>query len=234
MNRAQSLLSIAGLTVTILLAGCGTPGSPNSGGEASNSSDRKFYLSINSFHDLPSDTTGRSFVVLGDTNLIGSLENESYLQVVGQGFKSHQHRSVQVTDNPDWLVIVEYENLPPQKYSSTHPVYGQTGGRKAQHQGTVYGPGGVTTYQGTTHASPQYGVVGHATDESLFIGWRVRLQIYDGAAYRQNRVKQIYDARMVAAGTGGSLSQAFPLLIREMFRDFPSTSGAKRERYVSY
>jgi hypothetical protein len=191
MKTAHSTVTVAGLSLILLLCGCVTPNGLHSDDAGPSSLERKFYLSITSFHDLPSDTTGRSFVVLGDTNLIGSLEQELYLRVVREEFESHQYRPVEVTDTPDWLVMVEYENLPPKKHSS-------------------------------------------ATEENHFIGWRVRLQIYDGAAYRQRKAKQIFDVRMTAAGTGGSLSQAFPVLMRELFRSFPGTSGAKRGRYVSY
>ena len=224
MKTARFLPPLAGLVITVFLFGCATP----------SSLDGKFYFTINSFHNLTPNTMGHSFIVGGDTNLIGSLENQLYLRIVDQELQSRQHRSVEVTDTPDWIVIVDYENLPGRSYSTTRSVYGTTGGGLEQHQGTVYGSGGTASYQGTTYKYPSFGVVGQANEEVTLIAWRVRLQIYDGAAFRQKRVKQLFDARMVAVGSGGTLSQAFPLLIHELFNDFPGTSGAKREKYVSF
>jgi hypothetical protein len=215
------------LLLALLLAGCATPSESDSHG--------KLYTSVTIFHSLPTNIIGSTFVVLGDTNLIGSVEHDSYLKLVQTELEARQLRAVDVSDNPDWLVIVHYQVYPPQKFSDSRPVFGQIGGGGyTQHQGTVWGNSGSSSYSGSSYTAPQYGVVGYRNTEGYWFGWGLRIEFYDGAAYRARRVAQRYEAKSIASGRGGSLAEAIPVMVHQIFREFPGKSGVTREKEISY
>jgi len=187
------------------------------------------------FHDLPTNVVGSTFVVVGDTNRIGSLEHQSYLSAVQAELERRQLRYIRVPDSADWLVVLHYWDYPVHKMTGSRPVVGQVaGGGYTRHQGTVSHLGTEATYTGSSHTSPQYGVVGYQTTEDYWFAWGLRIEFYDGAAYRSDLVTQRYDARCTGISKGGSRDEAIPVMIREVFRDFPGKAKQRRERKVSY
>jgi hypothetical protein len=73
-----------------------------------------------------------------------------------------------------------------------------------------------------------------STSGFLVRGWDVRIEIYDGAAYRGQRVSQLYDARLMATCSAGSGSfiEALPLMLGELFEDFPGENGKSMSKYI--
>ncbi|MGA3284456.1 MAG: hypothetical protein ABSD57_08365 [Verrucomicrobiota bacterium] len=214
-------------TISLMLAGCVMPVGSGSHGRLS--------TEVTVFHDLPTNLVGTTFmVILSDTNLVGSLEYESYLKLVQTELESKQLRSVDIADNPDWLVFLHFRTYPPQKFSRSTPVFGQTGGGYTLNQGTVWSGSGPMTYSGSSYTAPQSGVVGYRNSEHYAFGWGLRIEFYDGAAYRADSMVQRYDAKSIAVGDGGSLSEVVPVLVHEIFRDFPGKSGVERDRNVRY
>lgn len=210
-----------------LLNGCASNGGSHPHGKLS--------TEVTVFHDLPTNLVGTTFMVLpADTNLIGSLEYESYLKIVQTELESKQLRNVDFASNADWLVFVHFQTYPPHEFSGSTPVFGQTGGGYTFHQGTVWSGGGPMTYSGSSYTAPQFGVVGYRNREHFVFGWGLRIEFYDGAAYRADSMVQKYDAKSIAVGGGGSLSEAVPVLVHEIFHEFPGKSGVTRERTVRY
>jgi hypothetical protein len=193
------------------------------------------YTRVTVFHDLTTNLVGTTFMaVLADTNLIDSLEYQSYLKLVQTELESNQLQSVDFASNADWLVFVHFRTYPPQKISSSTPVLGQTGGGYTLNQGTVWSGSGPMTYSGSSYTAPQFGIVGYRNSEDYAFSTGLRIEFYDGAAYRAGSLVQRYDAQSIAVGDTGSLSQVVPVLVHEIFRDFPGKSGVERDKYVRY
>jgi hypothetical protein len=232
MNKKLKVCVLSTITimslVLALLSGCATDGHSVPHG--------KLNTEVTIFHDLPTNLVGTTFMILpADTNLIGSLEYESYLRIIQTELESNQLQCVDsITNNPDWLIFVHFQTYPPHEFSGSTPVFGQTGGGYTFHQGTVWSGGGPMTYSGSSYTAPQFGVVGYRNREHFVFGWGLRIEFYDGAAYRADSMMQKYDAKSIAVGGGGSLSEAVPVLVHEIFREFPGRSSVTRERTVRY
>jgi hypothetical protein len=104
----------------ILIGGCAVENS----GRLPRDPSEALFTSITTFHDLPSEVSGKTFTVMGETNLIGSLENQHYLRIVEQHLAT-KHTPANIITNSDWLVIVVYTALAPK--STEHGLV--SGGR---------------------------------------------------------------------------------------------------------
>jgi hypothetical protein len=90
----------------------------------------------------------------------------------------------------------------------------------------------MTTHQGIADRVGDMQVVEHTTRSGRVGGWRIRLQIDDGAKFRTGVSQPIYQATSIVTAEGGSLSRVLPLVLNELFAKFPGPTKDSRERYL--
>lgn len=187
---------------------------------------RTFYLTIHSFQKLAS-TNPTTFYLTGGTNMQGTVENDLYLGQVRTilGGLGHTETSQQ---DAKWLIGLTFENLPDKERTEQVPIYEE---KKERTRGVINTPAGPRFYNSTTARDE---VVGYTTKTQRIIGWFVRLEIYDGEAMKAEKIQQIYDARCTIVGTKGTLPDGMPLLLKEIFKQFPGEPAGTRKNQVFY
>jgi hypothetical protein len=56
----------------------------------------------------------------------------------------------------------------------------------------------------------------------------LKIEILDRNALVQQKIKKIYEAKVLSRGSSAQLSKVMPSMIKALFEDFPGKSGSTR------
>jgi hypothetical protein len=191
MTRAVAIL------LALALAGCGP---------------QLVQADVTRFHDLPS--AARSFTIMPAAAQKGSLEFESYAQLVAAQLQARGWRPVaaKAGAEADTVVVLHWGAGPPhtEVWSSPSSVYGGAGwGGRPWYGGGVWDPFPYTETRSMTY----------------YVKWAT-LDVLDGAAWRNGSTLKLFEGRAVAESTSPAVAPAVPYLIKALFTNFPGVSGS--------
>lgn len=132
------------------------------------------------------------------------------------------------TDQPEYFALVGYGVDAGKPSVVIAPFYGQTGGGTGYTFGTVAGPGGSSTYSGTTYVAPSYGVVGTTSVPVTLYTRSLAIDIVDAASLAGGTPRKRYEVRARSTGQCQALVEVFDAMLEAMFAGFPGENGRAR------
>jgi len=146
---------------------------------------------------------GRTFAVAAEPAQSGSLEFQHYAGLVGGALQDHGFKSAAPGASADLMVVIHYASEGNHTEIWGDPAWGGWGGWGWRHHGPYpYGPESKTYY-----------------------AQMLEVQIFDGAAWRNNVHTMLYQGRAVGDTTVNEISAAVPALVQALFTHFPGNSG---------
>jgi len=158
---------------------------------------------------LPPD---RTFVVAAEPDQNGNLEFQHYAALVGGALQDHGYKAAPPGTQADLTVVVHYGSAGNHTELWSDPALGWGGGWGGgwRHRGLYpYGP----------------------TESQTFYAEMLEVQIFDGAAWRNNTRTMLYQGRAIGDATVNEISAAVPALVKALFTHFPGNTG-QTERVV--
>lgn len=152
--------------------------------------------------------TGRNFVVSAEPDQSGNLEFQHYAGLVGGALQEHGFRAAAPGTTPDLVVQIHYGSAGNHTEIWSDPWGWGPGWRRR-----YWGPGPLDTESRTYYAE------------------MLEVQIYDGAAWRNNVRTMLYQGRAIGDATVNEISASVPALVQALFTHFPGNSG-QTERVV--
>lgn len=153
---------------------------------------------------------GKSFVVSAEPTQSGSLEFQHYAGLVGGALQDHGFTAAAPGANADLVVMIHYGSA----------------GNHTELYGDPWG-WGSPGWGWRRHGPP----FGPDTESKTFYAEMLEVQIFDGAAWRNNVRTMLYQGRAVGDATVNEISAAVPALVKALFTHFPGNSG-QTERVV--
>jgi len=147
--------------------------------------------------------TGRTFAVSAEADQNGSLEFQHYAALVGGALQDHGFKAAPPGAQADLMVVVHYGSDGNHTELWSDPAWGGYGWR---HRGPWIGP---------------YG----GTESTTYYTEMLEVQIFDGAAWRNNTRTMLYQGRAIGDSTVNEISAAVPGLVKALFTHFPGNSG---------
>jgi hypothetical protein len=190
---------IAVLSLALLLAGC-------------TATMRADVTQFTSGAPLP---TGRSFAVAAEGDQNGNLEFQHYAALVGGALQDHGFRAAPPGSPADLIVVLHYGSAGHHTEVWSDPAWGWGGG---------WGWGGWG-WGGPYGPYAPYGAYGGPTESQTYYSEMLEVQIFDGAAWRNNTRTMLYQGRAVGDATVNEISAAVPALVQALFTHFPGNSG---------
>ena len=158
---------------------------------------------------------GKSFAVAAEQDQGGSLEFQHYAGLVGGALQDHGFRAAAPGAQADLMVVIHY-------------------GGAGNHTEIFGDPGWADPWGGwgwgwhRPFFPPPYG---YGAQSRTYYSEMLEVQIFDGAAWRNNVRTMLYQGRAVGDATMNEISAAVPALVQALFTHFPGNSG-RTERVV--
>ncbi len=203
MRPARALLA---LLVVSLLAACGP---------------RMVTSQVTRFHALPPGFAGESFTILPEQGQVGSLEFQSYADLVAAQLQARGLTPVPASEKADYVVYLDYGIGPPRTIVGTRPspFYGSFGygfGSRRHRDRWGYGLG-VGFPFGPFGPYETYAV-------TRYDRW-LEVEMLDAGALRAGKPVHVFEGRAISEGSSASLPQVMPYLAAALFENFPGMSG---------
>jgi len=205
------LLRIALVAFILLNAGCGG----------------LIYINVETFHELNSSLSPKSYAFLATSDQKISLEYKIYQNLIRKKLEKFGYQEVEPS-NADLQISFNYSISSPQEKVGSSPVYGQTGIKSS----TTSRPSMYGTYSSTTY-TPTYGVVGSQTYTYTTYTRRLGLVLLEGRLVGDSIGKRLYEGTAKSTGPSGSLSTVMPYLVEALFKEFPGESGKAHKVILS-
>jgi hypothetical protein len=169
-------------------------------------SSRLRYISDVNSIALTDQSIGKRYVLLpgNERVTLDDLEFSEYAQYVGLILAPLGFTKAATEQEADIAILVSYGIGNPQshQYSSSIPVYGQTGVSSSTTSGTIMPlGGGMASYSGNTTYMPSYGVTGYQTQVQSYTTYTRFLEVaaYDLYAFRhEKRQRQVWKTSAVS------------------------------------
>lgn len=187
---------------------------------------------ISVFHELDAGVAGTTYALVPFKEQEGSLEYKTYEQAVKQELNAKGFRETPL-EQAKVIVFISYGIDTGKQVVTSYPIYGQTGVSSSHTYGTVQSYGNYGTYSGTTTYTPTYGVVGTGVGSRTEYTRFLKLDMLDNAAAKEQKIKKLYEAKVISSGRSGQLSAVLPTMIKALFEEFPGKSGSTRTVYRS-
>lgn len=170
---------------------------------------------VTQFSTAAAMPAGRNFVVVAEPAQNGSLEFQYYAGLVGGALQEHGFVPTNTVATADTVVQIHY---------------GSAGNHTEIYGDPFWGPGPRRYWGGGWGWRHPYGW-GGPVDSTTFYSESLEVQIFDGAAWRNNVHSMLYQGRAVGDATVNEISVAVPSLVKALFTHFPGNSG-QTERVV--
>jgi Domain of unknown function (DUF4136) len=146
---------------------------------------------------------GRNFVVSAEPTQSGSLEFQHYAGLVGGALQDHGFKAAPPGATADLVVLIHYGSAGNHTELLSDPAWGWGGGWR-HRGGSPFGPD---------------------AESKTYYGEMLEVEIFDGAAWRNNVRTMLYQGRAVGDATVNEISAAVPALVKALFTHFPGNSG---------
>lgn len=178
---------------------------------------------VSAYHKLPAKGAGETFKIKSKKRAV-SLAEKSYLTKAEEGLIKYGWKKAE-TNNPDYIVTVDYSISKPRKVQQSQDVWGRTGGGYSYNSGNISGTSGYNNYNSQSYTAPQYGVVGAVPVTVVYYDRK-----YDVIINNRNG-ERVLEGKATSTGTNGELSRILPYIIDSFFDGFPGESSKTREVY---
>ena len=178
------------------------------------------------FHGPGHEARGTIVVRAADQALDRTLEFRAYRPKVEARLAAAGYQVVEA--DADYVALVAYGVDTGQTALVTVPIYGQTSGGTGYSFGTLTGPGGPTTFSGTTYTTPSYGVVGATTQAVTVYTRSIGIDIVDAPSLGSGEPRKRYEMRGRSVGRCGTIGEVLAPMLEAMFADFPGENGRGR------
>lgn len=172
------------------------------------------------FDRLPSKIDGKPITFLPLDHQKGSAAWQSYADQISQHLSEHGFIRVSVDEKSDYIAVFDYGAGDTRTETTSMPIYGQTGGGTAFSSGTVSGPGGVSTFYGTTTTQPTYGITGYMPVTISKTDRFFTLRIIDANKSTPNDIHAVYEGKVTSTGKAESFEEVGSCIIETLMRDF--------------
>jgi uncharacterized protein DUF4136 len=188
---------------------------------------------ITTFHTLSDDLRGKTFAIIPlDKNKNTDLEFASYARTVGQYLVARGLQPVDVEhlQRPDFDVFMDYGIDQGRTEVSSIPTFGVTNpGGTTTTTGTVYSPGGPSSYTASSYTAPEFGVTGFVPVSNRIYKRNLVLEFLDGPQLEKKQIVKLYQAHVVSEGSNGAIAVVMPSMLDALFQDFPGKNGETRQ-----
>ena len=179
------------------------------------------------FHQFPDGYSGKSYAIVPDKSQVGSLEFNSYAQVLRQQMNTNGFREVPI-ETADLAVFVFYTIDNGHQVISSTPIMGQTGVTASSTSGNVQVFGNSASYSENTTYTPTYGEVGTEIKSRTEYTRMLEIDMVDRTLLSQGKIKKLYEGKATSNGRTGTLNEVLPTMIEEVFDRFPGKNGRTR------
>lgn len=177
-----------------------------------------FSTDISRFHrDLPPADGTATFTILPDDSQRGSLEFESYAQLVAGQMSQQGYQPVAATAPADLVVQFQYG------IRGQHSVV-ETSPSTSVGLGYSRWPGYYNGWGWGSGIGMSMPLAVDTTTTTYYTRF-FDLDIFAGKAFRQGVRQRVFEGRSISDGTSRNLSQAIPVMIRALFDGFPGVDG---------
>ena len=183
---------------------------------------------ITVFHQFPPSFSGTSYAIVPLKDQEGSLEYQSYEQVLRQQLNTNGFREMPM-EKADLAVFMSYGIDNGRQVVSSSPIYGQTGVASSSTSGNVQAYGNTATYSANTIYTPTYGVVGTDVQSHVEYSRFLKIDMVDRASFVEGKIKKLYEGQAISTGQSGVISAVLPTMIMQMFERFPGKNGSTRK-----
>jgi len=173
---------------------------------------------VTRFHSMAAPTAGQSFSIVPLEHQRGSIEFQTYADLVAAEMSRRGYNPVPLERNPDLVVRMAYGVDQGRTEVRSSPVYGSFG----------YGLGwGRPRYGLGLGATWPWGpdVVGMDYRSVTKYGKILELEILDGSASRRGAPQKLFEGRAVSESRARDLPAVMPYLVQALFDRFPGPSG---------
>ena len=179
------------------------------------------------FHTL--DSLPRSFVVVPAADQVESLEFLSYSKLATEQLIARGWRRAD-PETADVAVFLQYQISQGRNVVFSYPIFGQVPTGSTTTTGSISTFGSTSTLNINTQQNTTTGLVGAGVGSRVEYDRALQVTMYSLASLRENKKSErLYEATIRSAGQTGDLSAVVPVLIRGLFQEFPSESGASRK-----
>jgi hypothetical protein len=178
-------------------------------------------------HQLPTNLSGTTYVMIPFKEQEKSLEHKAYEEAVRKELNAKGFRETTV-DQAQTVVFLAYSIDTGRRVVSSYPIIGQTGATTCN------------TFDGTPHESygcgysnpwPTYGPVGKRETSQTEYSRVLRLVIVDKQAFAEGNIKKLYEGRVESSGFSNQLDKILPKMVKALFEDFPGQSGSTKTSF---
>lgn len=195
------------VALVALLAACATTRQP------------QFNVTVDSLAALTAQEKRTYILLPGNEGVTwDDLQFQEYAAYLLRVLNAQGFVSTEKAEDADVAIVLSYGIGDPQtrQYSSSLPVWGQTGVASSQTYGTATSYGNSASYSGTTTYTPTYGVTGHTSQigtQTTYFRYAL-ITGYDFKAFRESKKQgQLWKTTITSSGSSGDLRQVFPILI---------------------
>ena len=183
-------------------------------------------VDITAFHTLSGNLAGKSFEMAPTESQQGSLEWQTYANMVASNLEAKGLRRVGAQGRADYVVFVAHAVGSGRTSVSAMPMFGQT---SAGTTTTTTSYVGRWPVQQTSYTPPTYGVTGYYPVSSTTFGKILKISMMDiKKSVAERTPVTVYEATVTSAGSSASLNRAIPAMVTAMFQDWPGKSGVTR------
>lgn len=172
--------------------------------------------------------SGTIAIVAAEVAVNSSLEFAHYKKQFEQKLAINGYTIVSNPSEAQYIGFVTYGIDDGKNSIVSIPLLGQTGGGTTFSSGTVYSPGGSSTYSGTGYTMPTYGVTGSVTRSRTIYTRVIALDIVDAQSLKNGNPKKVYEVRAKSTGSYNVMAGVFEEILEAMFKGFPGISGKVR------
>ncbi len=196
------------IVIALLLGACGQQGN------------------VTTFHTINENLAGKSFELVPGEKQQGSLEWETYADLVALKLEEKGLRQVGEQSKADYGVFVFYSIDSGKTSVSAMPIVGQTSaGRTTTTTSYV---GGMPVSQ-TSYTPPTYGTTGYVPISQTTFSKGLIISILDfQKSVAERKPVTVYEARVTSTGSTNTLNEIIPAMVGAVFQDWPGKSGGTR------
>lgn len=177
---------------------------------------------VSVFHELKPPIQSATYVLLPSNEQADNLEFQTYAKLIKAELERYGLREAS-RSNARYGVYLSYGIDGGREVFSSMPVYGHTGVSGIYTSGKTNAQG---IYTGVTFVTPRYDVVGSETRSDTVYGSFLYVDIVDLSAAPTPR--KVYEGKVSGKSETPFLGAVMPLMVRNMFEEFPGTSGMTR------
>ena len=162
----------------------------------------------------------RSYILIpGDPNVqLLDLQFQEFAGYLVNALRAQGYYLADTVDEAELVIMLAYGIGDPQtvSYTTSIPVFGQTGVASSTTTGTARTVGNTTRINATTVNNPTFGITGYTTGTRTETNYSryALITAFDHQLFRENQQElELWRTTLTSTGSSGDLRQVFPIMI---------------------